>query len=705
MNGNDSLNLLSEEELNVLSILRSSLWNEGDERIPITESIESELEAQAVKGLAALSNTESKHIRYKYVSRFVRMINVQTNAVQALKMVDIPVVVLKGTAAGIYYPYPFLRTYGDIDLLVHPENYKKAIGILLEKGYVQRGKIGRYHTAFEENSFTIELHQSPPDLDDIKEGKFILEYLLAGMDDIQTAVIAQPRCEFPMLPWKQNGLELIWHIREHLYSGLGLRQIIDWMFFVNRHLDDKAFFDYKEILQKSGLLVLAQNVTRMCQLYLGLTEVITWCSDADDSVCAELMKFIFEQGDLGHKRRNDKVTRILTRYNTPISFFRGLQKKGLIQWKAAKKYAVLRPFAWFYMALKGLKIYWGEDGREKIRKDREESKKRRNLLKKIYGDEGKRIQENEKAQRRRNRIIKEEKTDSELAQRRDTWRSPSELKLKKIYYWIRKTSLRIPLFYVNEWYYIIRNSLYNKPLIADDDRKNVESNVTFIYKSFNRQRLATRLYKSIKSYYPEAKVIVVDDSEDPLILPNMKASDDLIYLPFNSGLSKGIITALERVDTPYVMRLEDDVLLIPASNIGGELSFLEKHEEVDLTSFQATHRSPQRMANYYSRIRMNKKLLIPEGTIIDGHQVVYKTPNIYLARTESIRKIGFDPNIRMIDHHEFFYRAAGEIVCVQNPDSYVMHCHNYFEKEKYTKYRSDVNDDIEYLKKKYIKKN
>ena len=75
------------------------------------------------------------------------------------------------------------------------------------------------------------------------------------------------------------------------------------------------------------------------------------------------------------------------------------------------------------------------------------------------------------------------------------------------------------------------------------------------------------------------------------------------------------------------------------------------------------------------------KLSTPAGTIIEGHEVVYKTTDVFLARTEAVRKVGCDSNIRIIEHNEFFFLAAGEIVCVQNPHSYVLHCHNLFEKK------------------------
>ncbi len=48
-------------------------------------------------------------------------------------------------------------------------------------------------------------------------------------------------------------------------------------------------------------------------------------------------------------------------------------------------------------------------------------------------------------------------------------------------------------------------------------------------------------------------------------------------------------------------------------------------------------------------------LKIPNGTVVDEDHIVFgKVPNIFLARTESVKKVGWDDNIRMIDHHVFF---------------------------------------------------
>ena len=60
----------------------------------------------------------------------------------------------------------------------------------------------------------------------------------------------------------------------------------------------------------------------------------------------------------------------------------------------------------------------------------------------------------------------------------------------------------------------------------------VRENVTIIFKSFERQKMAKRLYRNIQSYYPGVRVIIADDSSKPLALQG--DSLQVIQLPFNS---------------------------------------------------------------------------------------------------------------------------------------------------------------------------
>lgn len=273
-----------------------------------------------------------------------------------------------------------------------------------------------------------------------------------------------------------------------------------------------------------------------------------------------------------------------------------------------------------------------------------------------------------------------------------------KLVFRAIFRFIKQSPLRSILYYLNDLIFIIVSRMQGKPKIRKEDVRAVEENVTFIFKSFNRQRQAKRLYSNIKEYYPNADVIVADDSENPLNFPGV------INLPFNSGLSRGLQAALAEVKTPYVVRLDDDMLLTPKTNVHEELRFLKEHPEVDLVAVMADYRRPNEYAHNFESIRMDKMLLVPAGTIIDGRKVVYKAPNCFLARTASLKKVGYDENIHVIDHHDFFVRAAGQIVCVIDPDSYVMHCHNKFETQNYDIYRYNVAEDGRYIKRKHASK-
>ena len=245
---------------------------------------------------------------------------------------------------------------------------------------------------------------------------------------------------------------------------------------------------------------------------------------------------------------------------------------------------------------------------------------------------------------------------------------------------------------------------YRKP--DEEEIRFVKENVTFIFKSFERQKMAKSLYRNIQSYYPGARVIIADDSRSPLVIAGKYA--DVIQLPFNSGLSYGLNRALEKVSTPYVMRLDDDELLCRRSGVGKQLKFLMDHAQVDMVGFVSLtairlHSVPF-VLKPYERQTMSEapeKLLIPHLTIIDDEHVVYGMGmNIFLAKTEKIRAVGYDDHIHIIDHFEFFFRAAGKLVNCVSKNALVFHRHNPFDRN-YMAFRNNYIMDQKYIRKKY----
>lgn len=283
---------------------------------------------------------------YSNIYTYYNLVKRQNQILDAFKVKNIPVVVLKGTSAAKYYPKPQLRTMGDIDLLVRPEYYEDAVSSLICVGCDEitskaEAEAGR-HRSFRYNDVSIELHHYFSLISDRDKAD--------ALDNLLYDAISLNSTELPDV---ENGLVLLSHIRQHLEGGLGLRQIVDWFMFVRSCLDDETWYSsFQEKAQLTGLETLAITVTRMCQIYLGLTTAITWCKDADEQVCNDLMQYVMECGNFGRSREilQSGATSKLPSLKHPIQLFKYIQFHGETNWKVLKKHSWLKPFAWLYQS-------------------------------------------------------------------------------------------------------------------------------------------------------------------------------------------------------------------------------------------------------------------------------------------------------------------------------------------------------------------
>ena len=65
----------------------------------------------------------------------MRMLHEQNTLVNLFKANIIPFVIIKGTAAAVYFPSPASRTYGDIDIYLSEEHFEFAKSLLESNGY------------------------------------------------------------------------------------------------------------------------------------------------------------------------------------------------------------------------------------------------------------------------------------------------------------------------------------------------------------------------------------------------------------------------------------------------------------------------------------------------------------------------------------------------------------------------------------------
>ena len=237
---------------------------------------------------------------------------------------------------------------------------------------------------------------------------------------------------------------------------------------------------------------------------------------------------------------------------------------------------------------------------------------------------------------------------------------------------------------------------------AEKDQRFIDENLTAVIKTFQRPEALKRLVKSLRKMYPKMRVIVVDDSREPVKLEGVET----IVMPYDSGVSAGRSEALKHVETPYMMLLDDDFVFNRHTQVLPVLKKLEQLHEVDIIGGDVIYLPFYRKIDYMQAglHPTEAASLVEPGTLIEGMTAYDKVANFYIARTESIRKVGWDPQIKRLDHADFFTRAKGALTTVFDPEFKVLHARTPFDKA-YMDKRLDLEEDRKILWQKYYSKN
>lgn len=374
---------MNQNQKALLELLKASLFGIEPEfpEDADWDAVLAEAKAQTVVALAAKTvpkevASEWQRSALQNQANFVRVLHGQTQLVNLLEQEGIPLVILKGTAAAVYYPEPFRRSMGDVDFLVPQDRFEEAMNLMIANGYREIGN-GPRHTEFVKDGIEYELHRRYSPL-----GMDVEEYITEGFSCLETGNVGKDT--FPILPCYANGIVLLTHLCAHLKKGVGLRQMIDWMMYVDRVLDDKFWeSEFRQAAESIGLASLAITVTRMCQRYLGLSDRITWCFAANESLCDQLLELLLSSGNFGRKNgEGGHVEAVGTRIRA-IGLFNYLQSTGETSWKAYKRYHFLKPFCWIYRGFQLAKRVMKTGRGMSMVEDIDRSKDRYELLKSL----------------------------------------------------------------------------------------------------------------------------------------------------------------------------------------------------------------------------------------------------------------------------------------------------------------------------------
>ncbi|MFZ0487857.1 MAG: glycosyltransferase [Arenicellales bacterium] len=211
--------------------------------------------------------------------------------------------------------------------------------------------------------------------------------------------------------------------------------------------------------------------------------------------------------------------------------------------------------------------------------------------------------------------------------------------------------------------------------------------VTAVVKTFERPRVARRLLASIRRRYPGLRVLVVDDSREPTTFTGV----DNLHLPYNSGISVGRNEALDRLDSLFVLILDDDFIFTRRTHLGQAVRTMVDHPEIDIMGGQVVD-LPLYVMHDYRRAALfdtGAAPVRPPGSRIAGLPVVEKVPNFFIGRAPQVREVGWNPKLKLLEHADFFSRARGVLTTVMNAELRVLHAKTPFNL-KYMRVRHDI---------------
>lgn len=129
---------------------------------------------------------------------------------------------VKGLNVAAFYPVPALRTMGDCDIVVHPEDKERAHAVMTAMGFENRLKEDMEWMYFK-NGMEFEIHDHLL-YDELGNTRSSRDYVGFAWDH------AKPVGEGTQyeLDWSFHFLFLLLHLKKHLvHSGIGFRQFMD----------------------------------------------------------------------------------------------------------------------------------------------------------------------------------------------------------------------------------------------------------------------------------------------------------------------------------------------------------------------------------------------------------------------------------------------------------------------------------------------
>lgn len=309
---------------------------------------------------------------------------------ELLKAHHIPYVILKGCASARYYNDPTLRTMGDVDFLVSPEDMEKAGELLKNSGFQPWEEEHICHVVYIRGAAHLEMHFEPAGVPSGKVGVKVRNYL---SDTLESSVEYKTDTESMMVPDHfHHGLIILLHTSHHITGeGIGLRHLCDWAVYANS-VDVPSVLG--NCLKDIGMWRFAQLLTQLACKYLGMPEQAWAMEDVNEDLLESMMDDIFASGNFGQKdpERSNEAYLISSRGKhgvTNISIAKqiviSMNEAVYTHMPIAKQWKILLPISWIIVGGKQIGLILSRKRKKiHIRKMINGASKRKEIYKQFH---------------------------------------------------------------------------------------------------------------------------------------------------------------------------------------------------------------------------------------------------------------------------------------------------------------------------------
>ncbi|CAL8323898.1 unnamed protein product [Boreogadus saida] len=191
--------------------------------------------------------------------------------------------------------------------------------------------------------------------------------------------------------------------------------------------------------------------------------------------------------------------------------------------------------------------------------------------------------------------------------------------------------------------------------------------VTVTTKTFMRYKELKVLIRSLRQFYKDVVLVVADDSFTP---EKITEKNVLQYvMPGGQGWFAGRTLAVSQVTTKYFLWVDDDFLFTNKTKIEDLVEVMEATPELDVVGGSVTGNQFYFSIAYEegdgvtggcmdrkSNIKFQSLPNYPQCSIVNG------VVNFFLARTDAVNRVRFDPKLKRVAHSEFFMDGLGQLM-------------------------------------------